>query len=137
MIWTWRGGNNIETNGTLESPSPDGFKTSFYQTYWHIVNEEVTSVSLIFLNDGVIDKCINFIYIVIIPKIQCLVYASNYRSISLCNVSYKFISKLLANRLKQVLLEIISTNQSTFMSRRLITNNIIVAYETLHYMKTR
>ena len=61
-----------------------------------------------FLNDGVMLPNFNHTNIVLIPKVNNLEKMFEHRPISLCNVAYKIISKVLANRLKQVLPNIIS-----------------------------
>lgn len=62
---------------------------------------------------------------------------TDLRPISLCNVVYKIISKVLANRLKRLIDSIISETQSAFIPDRLITDNIMVAFEVMHYMKRK
>lgn len=84
----------------LKSLGLDGFNPVFYQTYWHIVGDEVTLMALKFLNEGIFDNCINFTYITLIPKVKCPTKAFDFRPISLCNIIYNLASKVLANRLK-------------------------------------
>jgi hypothetical protein len=75
--------------------------------------------------------------VLIIPKVVSPKELGQFRPISLCNVIFKIVSKVVANRLKVVPLEIISKEQSAFVPDRLITNNIITAYECLHFMKQK
>lgn len=78
---------------------------------------------------------INSTHIALIFKKDNLELVSDFRSIDLCNVIYKLVSKVICNRLKTIMPLIISHMQSVFILSRLITDNIIIAYELLHSMK--
>ena len=119
----------------LKAPGPDGMPPLFYQNFWELVSGDVIHDILCFLNTGSLPKSLNHTFITLIPKTKNLESVTEYRPISLCNVLYKIFSKVLANRLKRVLPKIILEHQSAFLKGRLITNNILVAFETLHYMK--
>jgi hypothetical protein len=88
------------------------------------------------LNGNEIPTEINGMFIVLIPRVQNPMSLNQFRPISLCNVVYKIISKALDNQLKRVLPDIISKEESAFAPGRIITDNILAAYECLHFMCT-
>ena len=96
---------------------------------------DITNAVLVALNLGIILESINTTFISLIPKIQNLKKVSDFRPIRLCSVFYKLISKVLVKRLKLVLPYVVSDSQSAFLSGCLIIDNVLVAFETLHYLK--
>ena len=120
-----------------KAPGPDGMPAHFFQRYWELCGEEVTTVVLRVLRGEDDPSIINKTCIVLISKVENPEELGQFRPISLCNVIYKIASKVMANRLKIVLPEIISEEQSAFVPGRLITDNIITAYECMHFMKKK
>jgi hypothetical protein len=118
-----------------KAPGPDGFPAHFFQRHWSVCGEEVTGAVLRVLAGQDSPGCVNKTFIVLIPKVASPTKLGQFRPISLCNVMYKIASKAIADRLKVILPEIISEEQSAFVPGRLITDNIIMAYECLHFMK--
>lgn len=76
------------------------------------MGEEVNKAALSFL-EREMEKPTNFTHISLIPKVKAPMNVSNYRPISLCNIMYKIIAKTLANKMKNVLEEVISSNWIT------------------------
>ncbi|XP_062014154.1 uncharacterized protein LOC133730612 [Rosa rugosa] len=62
---------------------------------------------------------------------------TDLRPIALCNVIYKLCSKVIANRLKLILPQIISPFHSAFIPGRLITDNTWAANELAHFIHNK
>ena len=110
----------LDSIGDLKAPGPDGMSSIFYKKFWEVVGTKVTEEVLAVLNGGPMPEGWNDTTIVLIPKVSRPDKIKDLRPISLCNVLYKIVSKVLANRLKKILPDIISSAQSAFVPGRLI-----------------
>jgi hypothetical protein len=123
--------------GDYKAPGPDGLHAVFYKKFWSVCGEEITQEVLHAMNTGMIPEGWNDTTVVLIPKVDNPELITQFWPISLCNVIYKIISKMLALRLKVILPEVISPMQSAFVPGRLITDNLLVAYESVHCIKNK
>ncbi|PKI31225.1 hypothetical protein CRG98_048386 [Punica granatum] len=79
-------------------------------------------------------KEVNGTLLVLTPKTPNPESIHNFWPISLCNVSCKLITKIIANRLQPFMSSLISPNQSSFVLRRHILDNIVIAQELIYSM---
>ena len=120
----------------VKTPGPDGMTTLFFQHSWHIIKKDLVDMVNNFLVTGILDPRLYITNICMIPKTEKPTRMTELRPISLCNVGYKIITKVLCQRLKICLPSLISETQSTFVSGRLISDNILTAQEMFHGLKT-
>ena len=104
--------------GSNKAPGPDEMLALFFKFYWNVMGGEVIEAVISFFNRRYMLKEINHLFIALIPKGNNAASVNQFRPISLCNVLYKIISKLLTNRLKQVLNKLTSPWQIAFIPGR-------------------
>ncbi|CAH9125745.1 unnamed protein product [Cuscuta epithymum] len=120
-----------------KSPGPDGMSPGFFQHFWDVIGPDVVSFCRYAFESGSLPERVNHTHIVLIPKKEHPKVIGDWRPISLCNVVYKIFSKMLANRMKSLLYGCISEQQSVFIPDRSNVHNIMLAFESQHYLKRK
>jgi hypothetical protein len=96
--------------GPLKAPGADGFPARFFQRNWSTLKDEIIPAIKEFFITGVMPSGVNDAIIVLIPKVDNPTKVTDFRPISLCNVTYKIVAKCLVNRLRPILDDIVSLN---------------------------
>jgi hypothetical protein len=86
--------------GDYKASGTDGLHVVFFKNFWSVVGDQVTHEVLQALNTGMIPEGWNETAIVLIPKVASPELITQFCPISLCNVIYKVIAKILSKRLK-------------------------------------
>lgn len=108
-------------------PGPDGFTTEFFLSTWAITGEDVCKGIKHFFDTLHLPRIINSAAIALIPKSSNAASMNHYRPISCCNTLYKCVAKILSNRMRVIMVGLISPNQSAFIPNRVIGDNILLA----------
>lgn len=103
-----------------KSTGPDGLNLAFYQNFWHLVGREVFACCKTWMCDLTYPANLNDIMVDLIPKKDEADSMKDLRLITLCNVLYKVIAKVLSNRLREILPGIITENQSALFRKEIL-----------------
>ncbi|QHO04427.1 LINE-1 retrotransposable element ORF2 protein [Arachis hypogaea] len=123
--------------GSFKAQGRDRLQAIFYQSQWDQVDLDLCSlVHQIFANPKKVEE-VNETLITLIPKTEQVTSLKQMRPISLCNVSYKIITKIIANRLRKVMEKLVTLTQCSFISGRHSTDNIIITQEVIHSMRNK
>ena len=119
------------------SLGPDGWPVEFYLHFFDLLGNELLSAVESARVSGYIPPSLNSTFLALIPKKDKPLTFADFRPMSLCNLMYKLISKVIVVRLKPFLESHISKEQYGFLKNRQIVEPIGIAQETLHTVKTK
>nr|KYP65630.1 LINE-1 reverse transcriptase isogeny [Cajanus cajan] len=119
---------------SFTAPGPDGFQPFFYKQYWPIVGEELWKLVASTFQNGASDPAILETLVVLTLKVDNPTCLKEFRPISICNVAYKVISKVLVSRLRPFLSKLIGPFQGSFLPGRGTIDNSILAQEVLNFI---
>lgn len=120
------------SKGSYKSPGPDGYHPIFFKRQWYSIGNSIYRlVTDCFAKPSNIRE-LNQTLLTLIPKCDDPSRVAHLRPIALCNVSYKIVSKVIVQRLKNFLPYVIFANRSSFIAGRSTTDNILVMQEAIH-----
>lgn len=120
---------------SYKAPGPDEFQPIFYKMFWNEVGDEVWRFVRDSFMFGEFSTPVSDTLMVLIAKVDHPTMFKDFRPISLCNVLYKPVTKVLVNRLRPFLSDMISPLQSSFIPGRSTTDNAILLQEIVYHMK--
>ncbi|VFQ87108.1 unnamed protein product [Cuscuta campestris] len=112
--------------------SLDGYNGVFFKTFWHIIQQEVVRASQEFFLCLPVPKSYGATQLTLIPKEDNPKSLGDYRPISLSNFLFKIKTKILSNRLRDLLPKLISREQTGFQAGKGVDENILFAQEMIH-----
>ncbi|KAL5752312.1 hypothetical protein ACOSQ2_022819 [Xanthoceras sorbifolium] len=102
----------------MKAPGPDGYSAAFYHHFWDMCKSDLYTLVDGCFEAGRLKEKINQTLITLIPKVTSPLDMTQLRPISLYNMNYKVISKVIVQRLRGLLPNLISPNQVAFVPGR-------------------
>lgn len=118
-----------------KAPGLGGFTTEFFQATWSFMGIDILEVVEESRRNQKVCHGLNATFITLIPKSSKSEDPQGFRPISLCNVIYKIIVNLISKRLKPLLPNIISPEQTGFVKGSKILDGLVTSQEVVHSLK--
>lgn len=115
-----------------KAPGPDGFNGKFMKSCWQVIKYDFYALCEEFYSGMINLECINSSFITLVPKVSNPETMSDFRPISLLNVSLKLLTKILADRLQSVIIKLVHKNQYGFIKSRTIQDCLAWCFEYIH-----
>ena len=117
-----------------KAPGTDGLPIEFYDKFWEHLVDLLYELYMHAYDKGKLNKTAHTGVISLLPKgDKNPFYLKNWRPLTLLNLDYKILAKMMAARMKQVLPDIIGTQQTGFMENRQISENIVKTIDVIAY----
>ena len=120
-----------------KSPGPDGWPVEFFLAFFDILGKDLLDAVECSRLEGRVTPSLNSTFIALIPKREKPLTFADYRPISLYNLVYKLITKIVALQLKHFLDKFISSQQFGFLKNRQIVEPVGITQEALNSVKTK
>lgn len=114
---------------SYKSLGPDGIHFGFIKDFWDLSKDDFMRFMVEFHRNGKLSKGVNSTFIALIPKVVSPQRLNDFRPISLVGSMYKFLAKVLANRLRAIMGSVVSNAQSAFVKGKQILDGILIANE--------
>ncbi|KAL8170793.1 LOW QUALITY PROTEIN: hypothetical protein V2J09_022597 [Rumex salicifolius] len=125
--------NSLKNMGSLKAHGPDGFHATFFKSCWATVGPFLLVAVHEFFNTARIHEGVNDTILTLIGKVNKLECIQQFRSINLCNVLYKIITKIMVPLMNSL----VGPTQSSFISDRSINDNVVLLQEVVHSMRSK
>ncbi|XP_031127489.1 uncharacterized protein LOC116029578 [Ipomoea triloba] len=119
------------------SPGPDGIPAAFYQQFWEEIGPAMSETVNQAFENGCTHNSLLQAFMTFIPKKDTPETAADFRPITLLNVSFKVISKVLVNRLRPIMNTLIGPHQNSFLPGRSTMDNVILTQEIVHTLNNK
>lgn len=125
----------LRSMGSYKAPRPDGYQAIFFKSAWNVTGHAVLEFVRKLMRGGEIPFGAAEAFLVLIPKETKPSSMKGFRPLSLCNIVYKLVSKVIVSRLKGAWSSLISPYQASFISGRQALDNMVLRQEFVHSMR--